>query len=158
MNYIRTNMLDNLRYLNLEAIQDMSVFGYVNWLMPGWYMIILWLTDNSSAVSVWTWNIILAAYVEGTWRLHYVYTHHFLRHLDLYALRRRRLISIGIPIINLRRWSDRLRFIMGIPIPERRCLLSEYRPGGVRPTSVSYIASDIWIMDGVYESPLLGHL
>ena len=34
-------------------------------------------------------------------------------------------ISIGIPIINLRRSSDRLRFIMGIPIPVRRCLLSE---------------------------------
>ena len=42
-----------------------------------------------------------------------------------YSLRRRRLISIGIPIINLRRSSDRLRFIMGIPIPVRRRLLSE---------------------------------
>ena len=37
--------------------------------------------------------------------------------LGLYSLRRRRLISIGIPIINLRRSSDRIRFIMGIPIP-----------------------------------------
>ena len=45
--------------------------------------------------------------------------------LGLYSLRRRRLISIGIPIINLRRSSDRLRFIMGIPIPVRRHLLSE---------------------------------
>ena len=36
--------------------------------------------------------------------------------VGLYSLRRR-LISIGIPIINLRRSSDRLRFIMGIPIP-----------------------------------------
>ena len=43
----------------------------------------------------------------------------------LYSLRRRRLISIGIPIINLRRSSGRLRFIMGIPIPVRRRLLSE---------------------------------
>ena len=43
----------------------------------------------------------------------------------LYSLRRRRLISIGIPIINLRRSWDRLRFIMGIPIPVRRRLLSE---------------------------------
>ena len=48
--------------------------------------------------------------------------------LGLYLLRRRRLISIGIPIINLRRSSDRLRFIMGIPIPVRRRLLSEKRP------------------------------
>ena len=34
-------------------------------------------------------------------------------HQGLYSLRRRRLISLGIPIINLRRSSDRLRFIMG---------------------------------------------
>ena len=46
-------------------------------------------------------------------------------HQGLYSLRRRRLISIGNPIINLRRSSDRLRFIMGIPIPVRRRLLSE---------------------------------
>ena len=46
----------------------------------------------------------------------------------LCSLRRRRLISIGIPIINLRRSSDRLRFIMGIPIPIRGHLLSEKRP------------------------------
>ena len=52
-----------------------------------------------------------------------------LRHwgLGLYSLRRRHLISIGIPIINLRRSSDRLRFIIGIPILVR-CLLSEKRP------------------------------
>ena len=42
----------------------------------------------------------------------------------LYSLRRR-LMSIGIIIINLRRSSDRLRFIMGILIPVRRRLLSE---------------------------------
>ena len=36
-----------------------------------------------------------------------------------------RLIRIGIPIISLRRSSDRLRLIMGIPIPVRRRLLSE---------------------------------
>ena len=45
--------------------------------------------------------------------------------LGLCSLRRRRLISIGIPIINPRRSSDSLRFIMGIPIPIRRRLLSE---------------------------------
>ena len=48
--------------------------------------------------------------------------------LGLYSLRRRRLISIGIPIINLRWSSDRLRFIMGIPIPVRRRFLCEQRP------------------------------
>ena len=46
----------------------------------------------------------------------------------LYSLRRRRLISIGIPIINLRRSSDRLRFIMGIHIPVRPRILCESRP------------------------------
>ena len=45
--------------------------------------------------------------------------------LGLYSLRRRRLISIGIPIINLRRSSDHLKFIVGIPIPVRWHLLSE---------------------------------
>ena len=43
----------------------------------------------------------------------------------LYSLRRRRLISIGIPITNLIRSSDRVRFIIGIPIPIRRRLLGE---------------------------------
>ena len=47
------------------------------------------------------------------------------RKQGLYSLRRRRLISIGIPIINLTRSLDRLRFIMGIPIPVRRRPLSE---------------------------------
>ena len=37
--------------------------------------------------------------------------------MDLYSLKRRRLISIGIYIINPRRCDDRLRFIKGIPIP-----------------------------------------
>ena len=45
--------------------------------------------------------------------------------LGLYSLRRRCLISLGIPIINLRWSSDCLRFIMGIPIPIRRHLLSK---------------------------------
>ena len=43
----------------------------------------------------------------------------------IYSLRRRRLTGIGIPIINLRRSDDRLRFIMGIPILIRRRLLNE---------------------------------
>ena len=43
----------------------------------------------------------------------------------LYSRRRRRLAGIGIPMINLRRSYDRLRFIMGIPILIRRRLLSE---------------------------------
>ena len=36
--------------------------------------------------------------------------------LGFYSLRRLHLTGIGIPIINLRRSDDRLRFIMGIPI------------------------------------------
>ena len=46
----------------------------------------------------------------------------------LYSLRRRRLTSIAIPMINLRRSDDRLGFIMGIPILIRRRLLSVYMP------------------------------
>ena len=37
--------------------------------------------------------------------------------LGLYALRRHRFIGIGIPIINLRWSSDRLRFVMNILMP-----------------------------------------
>ena len=40
--------------------------------------------------------------------------------------RRRPLTGIGIPIINLRRSDDRLRFILGIPMLIRRLRLSEY--------------------------------
>ena len=46
-------------------------------------------------------------------------------YLGLYSLRRHRLTGIGIPIINLRRSDDRLRFITGIPILIRWRLLSE---------------------------------
>ena len=41
----------------------------------------------------------------------------------LFTRKRRFLIGIGIPIIYLRRYDDRLMFIMGIPIPIRRRLL-----------------------------------
>ena len=46
----------------------------------------------------------------------------------LYSLRRQCLIVIGILIMNLRRSSDHLRFIMGISIPIRQRPLSEKRP------------------------------
>ena len=46
----------------------------------------------------------------------------------LYLLKTHCLASIGIPIINLRWSNDHLKFIMGIPIPIRWCLLSEWRP------------------------------
>ena len=39
-----------------------------------------------------------------------------------------RLTGKGVSIINLRRSDDRLRFIMGIPLPRKWCHLSEQRP------------------------------
>ena len=57
-------------------------------------------------------------------------------HQGLYSLIRCHLISIGISIINLRRSSDRLWFIMGIPIPVRRHLLSKLRPR-ISPNSLN---------------------
>ena len=45
--------------------------------------------------------------------------------LGLYSRRRRRLMGIGIPMINLRRSDDCLRFILGIPILIRGRLRSE---------------------------------
>ena len=46
----------------------------------------------------------------------------------LYLQKRCRLAGIGIALINLRRSNNRLKFIKGIPIQVRRCLLSEQRP------------------------------
>ena len=41
---------------------------------------------------------------------------------DNYSLKTHCFIGIGIRILNLRQSSDRLRFIMGIPIPAKQCL------------------------------------
>ena len=74
----------------------------------------------------WAWyntqGALQATYHMVSWWT-YIPTQQLIQ--GLYSLRRRGLISIGIPIINLRRSSDRLRFIMGIPIPVRWRLLSE---------------------------------
>ena len=71
----------------------------------------------------------------------------------LYSLRRHRHISIGIPIINLRRSSDRLRFIMGIPIPIRRRLLSAKRPWRVSHCSQPLLSVVIWALWPVCMHP-----
>ena len=60
--------------------------------------------------------------------LHGIYCKHYqgiYTILGLCSLRRHRLIGVHGPIINLRRSSDHLRFIMGIPIPMRRCHFCE---------------------------------
>ena len=62
---------------------------------------------------------------------HHILLHYFVQKTNhvwiqiqgLCLLRRRRFIGISIPIANLRRFSDRLKFIMGILISVRRCLL-----------------------------------
>ena len=46
----------------------------------------------------------------------------------LHSLKRHRLTGIGIPIINLRRSDDRTGFITRIPIPIKRCILSDQKP------------------------------
>ena len=69
----------------------------------------------------------------------------------LYSLRRRRLISIGILIINLRRSSDGLRLIMGIPIPVRRRLLSW------REAQVSKFFPNTIAVANVYRSSSCGY-
>ena len=57
--------------------------------------------------------------------------------LGLCPLKRRRLMGIRIPNINIGRCDDRLWFITGIPIPIRSCLLSEYRPRFASKASAS---------------------
>ena len=59
--------------------------------------------------------------------------------IGLYSLKICRLMGLGIPIINLRRSDDHLRFIMGIPITIRRCIFSEWRPWGIRVDRYHYI-------------------
>ena len=49
------------------------------------------------------------------------------------SLRRHRLIDIGFPIINLRRTSYCLWFIMRIPMPVRRCVLVNTGQGVMKP-------------------------
>ena len=49
-------------------------------------------------------------------------------HLRLYLLKRCCLTGIGISIIYLRRFDHRIRFMIGILIPIRRCLLSKQIP------------------------------
>ena len=71
------------------------------------------------------WNISLDNYDETHEKIQlclYVILSWFsAANLGLYSLRRHSLIVAGIPIINLRRSSDRLlRYIMGIPGPARR--------------------------------------
>ena len=62
-------------------------------------------------------------------RLHMLWTkqRQFNQILGLYSLRRHRHFVIGIPIINLRRSSAHLRFLMGTPIPVSG-VFSEMRP------------------------------
>ena len=91
---------DKGNYSTIRAVDGESV----NWIEK---MMLLITTSMGHRISL-KWCLWLVWRIQG-----------------LYSLTRRRLISIGIPIINLRRSSDRLRFIMGIPIPVRRRLLSE---------------------------------
>ena len=71
-------------------------------------MILLWSYGVSSVQRVEVYKIVTNA------------------SLGIYSLKgRRRLTGIGIPIVNLRRSGDRLRFIKGIPIPITRCLLGK---------------------------------
>ena len=72
--------------------------------------------SNAENVSIW-------------WRHHVIPISHRHMNFDRYSLRRH--LGIGISINNLRRSSDRHRFIMGIPIPLRRRLFSEWRPWGL---------------------------
>ena len=67
------------------------------------------MTSNAENVSIW-------------WRHHD--THDTVKDADiLLCICRHRMTGIGISIIDLRRFDDRLRYIMGIPMAIRRWLL-----------------------------------
>ena len=78
------------------------------------------------------WSTVLTVTLK--WTMGYLVWYHMALHMEwqlqdigqvLYSLRRPHLIGIGIPIINLRRSSDRFRFMMGIHIPVRQRLFSQ---------------------------------
>ena len=59
-----------------------------------------------------------------------------------------RLIGIGIPILNLRQSPDCLRFIMGIPIPIRWCVLMNKGQGVFLYTWQGALISFPWDLNG----------
>ena len=67
-------------------------------------------------------NLLLRLQLSSAWwflqfsRIYLAHGCHQSPRQSLYSLRRRLLMGIRMPIINLRRSDDRLRFIMGIPI------------------------------------------
>ena len=70
--------------------------------------------------------------------------------LGLYSLKRRHLTDIGIHIINLRRFDDRLRFIMWISIPHKQRVLMHRHQGwnvrhGLCHIYMRYIYIYIWV-------------
>ena len=92
--------------------------------LPGMHVWIHWVTDSNCSKSA---RLRLSAHgqcaclrCQHLWYVGWGVQKFSVAILGLYSLRRRRRVSIGIPIINLRPSSDRLRFIMGIPIPVRR--------------------------------------
>ena len=69
-----------------------------------------------------------------------------LFYIGLYSLKRHCLTGIRIPIINLRRPDDSLRFIIWIPIPIKRCPLSKKRPWSWLAVRCQTLYSDIWAL------------
>ena len=68
------------------------------------------------------------------------------------TLRRHRLIGTGIPIINIRMSSDRLKFILGFPIPINGCIcFINGGPGTNRCSNVSGTTTDITLVWNIYQ-------
>ena len=113
----------------LLLIQKCKVIKCNNVYLLSWYSILIFW---------WCIHLIikLCGYVNPSGVLfikkqHMKYWHLLSSHntgmmqVPIYSLRRRLLIGIGIPIIDLRWWSHHLRFIMWISVPVKRRLFSE---------------------------------
>ena len=74
------------------------------------------------------WDIAISSLGLFCFKSHFAVLTYVYQTWGLYSLKRKHLTGIGIPMINLRQSDDRLRFIMGILIPTRQCLLIEWRP------------------------------
>ena len=110
--------------LGLNVLKHIKSYQYIQQRMAS-HKIIYWRSDLDNGNLKWVSHWLTELGLDFTKWITDIVADAPCKHQGLYSLRRHRLTGIGIPMINLRRSDDRLRFIMGIPIPVRRRLLSE---------------------------------
>ena len=104
-----------LRHFTFSDSYSVTSIPFICYMADSRFAPSQWETLLCNDVSHW-----LGASLESA--LYVLHRARYRSNLGIHTLRRHGLIGIGIPVINLRQWSDRLRFIMWIPMPVRRRL------------------------------------